>query len=64
MQQLYILDDGGCRGILKQILADVLAKQIEMTLLYRSKVRVTNTVNSLEVGSWRPSLGLALKVLI
>ena len=26
------------------------------------KVRVTNTVNSLEVGSWRPSLGLALKV--
>ena len=27
-----------------------------------SKVRVTNTVSSLEVGSWRPSLGLALKV--
>ena len=25
-------------------------------------MRVTNTVSSLEVGSWRPSLGLALKV--
>ena len=64
MQQLYNLDDGGGRGVFKvdqngSVL--VFLKQIKMNL-YWQKVRVTNTVNSLEVGSWRPSLGLALKV--
>ena len=52
MQRLHVLDDGG-----DSFLPSVLPHRLQAV-----EVKVTNRVDSLEVGSWRPSLGLALKV--